>query len=108
MHVNNQAVCEDGNITSLKGATGPRLAMETPASFTQHSPKTSFVFAKDITNFVGLVINGVLDTGILERAAKDLIAQWPVLGGSLITTACTFLPRKPQQLIKSRQIHIQP
>lgn len=53
---------------------------------TKYSPKTSNQFAKDLTVFVGLVVQGVLDVDVLESAAHELVHQWPMLGGTLIRT----------------------
>jgi hypothetical protein len=51
-------------------------------------PKTTYPPVKDVTTYVGFVIKGVLDVGILKNAAEQLIAQWPILGGTLIKTVC--------------------
>ncbi|PMD31654.1 hypothetical protein L207DRAFT_190766 [Hyaloscypha variabilis F] len=57
---------------------------------TKYSPKTTNPVAKDLTVFVGLVVSGVLDIGVLESAARELVEQWQMLGGTLIRTTKSF------------------
>lgn len=51
----------------------------------QYSLLTNNNLTKDIAIFVGLVVAGVLDVGILETKAQELVAQWPLLGGKIVT-----------------------
>jgi hypothetical protein len=51
-----------------------------------YPPKTTNPVAKDLTVFVGLAVNGVLNITVLEAAAHDLVYHWPILGGTLIRT----------------------
>lgn len=59
-----------------------------------HATGTNNAIAKDLTVFVGLVVNKPLDVEILLHAAQHLVAQWPILGGQLITKVTT-LPSTP-------------
>ncbi|KAN0092492.1 hypothetical protein V8E51_018339 [Hyaloscypha variabilis] len=60
-------------------------------SFTQQlSTLTTNPVAKDLTVFVGLVVSGALDIGVLESAARELVEQWQMLGGTLIRTTKPF------------------
>lgn len=45
---------------------------------------------KDLTLFTGIVVNQILDVKRLHNGAMELIAQWPILGGQLLTNACTL------------------
>lgn len=51
----------------------------------QYTTKITNSLAKNLTVFVGLVVDSVLDAGILKDAARELIARWPILGGHLKT-----------------------
>ena len=48
-----------------------------------YTPITNSNNAKDVTVCVGLVISGRLDSEKLLRGAFDLVAKWPLLGGSI-------------------------
>jgi len=49
-----------------------------------YTPITNSNNAKDVTVCVGLVISGRLDSEKLLRGAFDLVAKWPLLGGSIV------------------------
>ena len=50
-----------------------------------YATKTTNSLAKDLTVFVGLVVDGPLDIRTLRDAAEALVARWPILGGELVT-----------------------
>lgn len=50
-----------------------------------YATKTTNSLAKDLTVFVGLVVDGPLDIRTLRDAAEALVARWPILGGKLVT-----------------------
>jgi hypothetical protein len=62
----------------------------------QYSPKTTNSIAKDFTVFVGLVVSGVLDIGILDDAAQELVARWQILGGKLIRKVLISMTDEPR------------
>lgn len=59
--------------------------MASSSKSNQYTAKTNNALTKDCTVFVGLIVDKVLDVETLHRAAKELITQWPILGGDLIT-----------------------
>jgi hypothetical protein len=59
--------------------------MAAPSHPVPYTTATNNSLAKDLTVFVGLIVDKILDVGILHHAAQDLVTQWPILGGQLIT-----------------------
>ena len=59
---------------------------------TSYSTKTNNSLAKDLTIFIGLVIDGVLDVRVLESKATELVSLWSILGGTLVTSV-SITPR---------------
>lgn len=43
------------------------------------------------TIYVGLLVDCVLDSGILGEKAAELVAAWPILGGILLKSVSRFV-----------------
>jgi hypothetical protein len=76
----------------------PKETMADAKHQIKYATKTNNSLAKDLTVFVGLVVDKVLDIGILHHAAKELVTQWPILGGQLVTKV-TILKLTPAKSI---------
>ncbi|KAI5776256.1 hypothetical protein EDC01DRAFT_715175 [Geopyxis carbonaria] len=56
----------------------------------QYSLLTNNNLTKDVTIFVGIVVSGVLNVEILESKAQELVTEWPLLGGKLVTKTVPY------------------
>jgi hypothetical protein len=55
----------------------------------KYSILSPFSLSKDITSYVGLIVDGILDENILKEKACELAARSSILGGELVTKART-------------------
>jgi len=53
-----------------------------------YQPKTTDVFVQDLTIYIGLVFDGVLDGELLEQKYREFVVRWPTVGGKLVTSVC--------------------
>jgi len=49
-----------------------------------YQQKTSDSMAKDLTIYIGLVFDGVLDGKLLEQKYREFVVRWPIVGGKLV------------------------
>lgn len=58
--------------------------MEAPATFPSvYSPKSNNNMTQYCMVYIGMVVDGILDAGKLERAHQRLVELWPPVGGTL-------------------------
>lgn len=55
----------------------------------EYTLKTNEPLGQDCVTFVCLSISGRLDPSLLEEKHHELVKQWPVLGGDLVTNVRT-------------------
>ncbi|KAF3941541.1 hypothetical protein ABW19_dt0203933 [Dactylella cylindrospora] len=56
----------------------------------QYTLKTNDPLAQDCVTIVCFSISGRLDVNILEQKHKEMVANWPVLGGELLTSTTPY------------------
>ncbi|RDW58422.1 hypothetical protein BP5796_12352 [Coleophoma crateriformis] len=61
--------------------------MEFPAEYVS---RTNEANSKSTTVFVGIVVNGRLDIDLLRLKAQELVSQWPLLGGTVLTKTSPY------------------
>ncbi|CAI7628212.1 unnamed protein product [Penicillium glandicola] len=58
--------------------------MEAPNLGSKYTCNSASSFASYSTIYAGLVVDAVLDSGILKQKLTELVGLWPILGGDLI------------------------